>query len=46
VIKGTNFTTASVVNFGGITVVPVFVDPQTLTVVTPAANGPIPAATA
>jgi hypothetical protein len=42
IIKGANFTSASVVEIAGKTVVPVFVDPQTLTATTPAA-GPIAA---
>ena len=40
-IKGTNFTTTSIVHFNNIVVTPVFVDTQTLTVVTPPMTGAV-----
>lgn len=42
-IKGTNFTTASVVQIGNATVVPTFVDTQTLTAITPPVGSPLAA---
>lgn len=42
-IKGTNFTTASVVHIGTVVVPSVFVDPNTLTATTPAVGAPVAA---
>lgn len=42
-IKGTNFTTASVVHIGAAVVPSVFIDPNTLTATTPAVGAPVAA---